>query len=93
MKIVGTMELPSRAEILARLAALRSGALSREDASAWAEHFVTADERGYHQRITDWAAWEALKWLMGADLNGGDRAYLHGEADFDDWAKSLASAP
>ncbi|MGB7656601.1 MAG: hypothetical protein WBL74_14095 [Novosphingobium sp.] len=85
--------IPSRAETLSKLEALANDLLSREEASRWAEEWVLADHvPGRDVQIDDWAVWESLKLILGADLDGGDRKYLHGREDFVAWAEALQSA-
>lgn len=85
--------IPSRAETLSKLEALANDLLSREEVSRWAEKWVLADQiSGVDVQINDWAVWESLKLMLGADLDGGDRQYLHGQEDFRAWAEALQSA-
>ena len=93
LKIVGSIDLPTRAEVLSRLEALAQGTSSPEATASWAVQFVTADERGLRQNITDWAVWEALKLVAGADIRRTSSERLYGPEDFQQWAAELSAAP
>ncbi|WEZ82275.1 hypothetical protein P6U16_14010 [Rhizobium sp. 32-5/1] len=91
---VSYVDLPSRVEVIERLTALAEGRSSPEDTAKWAWHWLVIDETpGFDVRIHDWAVWDALKLLSGADAHGWDRPYLYGEKDFVDWLKELTDAP
>jgi hypothetical protein len=93
MKIVGRIDLPSRDEVLTHIRGLRTGGLSPEQVSNWAAGYVTSDQKGIEPRIEDWAVWEMLITLQGADLHGGDRPHLYGAEDFASWEQELKAAP
>jgi hypothetical protein len=91
---VTTIELPTRSAILGKLSSLVDGDLSPEEASKWAETWVLADKTpGTSLRIEDWPAWEAVKLLLGADLQTEPGSYLHSIADFKGWLEALKAAP
>jgi hypothetical protein len=88
------LELPSRSEVLGRLQGLIDGAISAEEIEAWAEHWVLWDEiPGNVVATRDWAVWQTLKVLAGANLPNLDRTPLHSRHDFQAWADELKSAP
>jgi protein-disulfide isomerase len=72
---------PSREEVERKLQDLIAERITREDASAWASLWVTADNHG----IEDDAVWDAVSALWGADGPANDRPYLFGPDDFGAW--------
>jgi hypothetical protein len=72
---------PSREEVERKLLDLIEGRITREEASAWASPWVTADEPG----IDDEAVWDAVGALWAADGPTIDRPYLFGREDFEAW--------
>ncbi len=78
--------LPTRQDIAAQLCELIAGRKTREEVSAWAVQYI----RGDRPRVTDTAAWEALKTLGGADIRADLDHYLYDEADFKKWAEELS---
>lgn len=92
--VVTQVELPTRSEVLTKLAALADGSLSPGNAGKWAETWLHADKTpGTDVKIEDWPVWEALKLLGGADLQNEPGSYLHGPRDFQNWLESLRGAP
>jgi len=79
-------DMPSRKELIEKIADLRSGLVSREAISAWAAAYIDDDS----MRITDTVAWEILKNLGAVDLPaiGGD-GYLFQAPDFDLWLEKI----
>lgn len=78
--------LPSRTDIAIRLRHLIEGRQTRTEVSAWATTFVCGD----HPPVSDWAAWEALKKLVGADLIADTAGqYLFHDVDFKKWLDDL----
>ncbi len=65
----------------AKLVDLLAGTLSRERVAAWALQWVAADDPAIENDVV----WDALGWLAGADLDGGDSPYLYGPEDFRTW--------
>jgi hypothetical protein len=85
---------PSRAEVLGKLDELAAGAITREEASAWADEWITKEDvPGSEIRVRDEAAWEAVMALSGADTPDLDRSYLYDAVDFRGWADALRAAP
>lgn len=82
------MDLPTRNEIAEVVRGLLSGALTRGEASAWAEPWVTGNAR-----IADSAAWSALKLLAAADLVSTDRPHLYEAADYEACLTELGPDP
>ncbi len=80
-----TQPIPTRIEILEKLKALRSGSISRQDASKWATEIITND----HLEVTNFTNWEVLKRIGGADLISTDRPYLYEDCDFAAWEDEL----
>ncbi len=79
---------PSREEVRAKLAALLSGDVTRDEATEWAWQWVAADEPG----VSDKPTWTALNQLAGADAISLDRPFLFLEADFQSWLDELDSS-
>jgi len=76
---------PSRAEVEARLRELISGELGRDEATAWAMHWIAAATPG----VDDPVVWRALDNLAGADAVSTDRQFLFEEVDFRAWLEEL----
>jgi len=76
---------PSRAEVEARLRELISGALGRDEATAWAMQWIAAATPG----VDDPVVWRALGNLAGADAVSIDRPFLFEEIDFQAWLAEL----
>jgi hypothetical protein len=72
---------PSREDVEQKLIDLIAERITREEASAWASPWVTADDPG----IEDRAVWDAVSALWGADGPTTDRPYLFGREDFKAW--------
>jgi hypothetical protein len=72
---------PSRDEVERKLLDLIEDRITREQASAWASPWVTAEDPG----IDDKAVWDAVGALWGADGPTSDRPYLFGREDFEAW--------
>ena len=84
------LKLPERREVLAKLADLVEGRIAPADASDWANRWVLADHDPIVDvRIDDRAVWDALTQLSGADLDGGDREFLHDRVDYQAWLDQL----
>jgi hypothetical protein len=81
--MLAVMRFPSRVEVEEHLAALAEGRLSPEEVSDWARPFVVDDST--HPTPMDWAVWQGLEALIGADLRVTPNDYLHGVADFEKW--------
>jgi hypothetical protein len=75
---------PSREEVENQLLDLIGGAISREDASTWAEQWASDDEVEVDEGI-----WEALRRLHAADIPTTDRPYLYERIDFESWLSDL----
>jgi hypothetical protein len=78
------MNVPTRSDAAKVLRELLAGMITRSEASAWAIQWMAHDHR-----ITDRALWNSLVELGGADLVGGDRPYLYGDSDFQQWLADL----
>ena len=76
---------PSRAEVEARMRELISGALSRDEATAWAMQWIAAATPA----VVDPVVWRALDNLAGADAVSTDRPFLFEEVDFRAWLEEL----
>ena len=65
---------------------LIAGARSREDIASWASSVRAADDAEGIEfdppRAQDFI-WNALEYLMGADLRDGPDSYLHNREDFE----------
>jgi hypothetical protein len=78
----------SSEEVAAAFRDLLSGARSREDVADWASKVRAADDTEGLQcepPSAEAAVWDALEFLMGADLRDGPASYLHNEQDFEEY--------
>jgi len=75
--------------VLSRLEDLVAGRQTREEAANWAAEWVNDTD---DVKVDDFAVWEALTAILGADLISTDRPYLYGPSDFADWAERLRSS-
>jgi hypothetical protein len=80
--------LPTREETASVLRRLAAKSLSSEDASSWAVSILQNKDVS----VTDWAVWEALKNIGGADLRNPDGTYLYKIDDFSSWLADLLEA-
>ena len=78
---------PSREEVERKLLDLIEDRITREEASAWASPWVTADDPG----IEDDAVWQAIGSLWMADGPTSDHPYpyLFGREDFEAWLQEF----
>jgi hypothetical protein len=82
--------VPTRADVEAKLMDLIEGRYTREEASSWAELWLTKD---FEQNlIKDPMVLSALEALSGADMISTDRPYLYDEVDFRAWLDELRQA-
>jgi hypothetical protein len=88
-----TPPFPSRSTVIQRLSALAEGSLTREEAAAWAQHWLIADLEPRMMKVSDLAAWEAVKNIAAADMVTTDRPFLYEQADFAAWSEELRNAP
>jgi hypothetical protein len=91
VRVADRAKSPPRAEIVAVLNAVLEGGMSREDASDWAQPWIT-ESRG-PVRVEDEAAWRALTLLGSIDLPTTDRPYLYERVDIEGWRDDLRATP
>jgi hypothetical protein len=77
---------PSRADVRDWLNALLSGAVTRNEASAFAWYWFEKDG------IDDPIVWTAISDLLGAQTPTIDREWLYGESDFRSWLDRVEAA-
>ena len=83
---------PNRSVVLAKLAALAAGELSRDEAYEWAKLWVLADTNGQVD-FDDIPALEGIVDLMSANLQSEPGKYLYGPLEFHEWFEELRSSP
>lgn len=76
---------PEREEVVARLEALASGDVSREEVSDWAARWVRMET----SNINDQLIWEAVGTLSSADAKSAGGKYLYNEEDFQRWLNTV----
>jgi hypothetical protein len=82
-------EIPTRADVEAKLLDLIEGRASREEVSSWAQYWLHEDFEKGRDLFDDPVLLDALEALSGADLGGFERPYLHYEEDFRAWLDEL----
>lgn len=82
------MAAPTLVEVADQLRALLAGRITRDQASAWARHWLIADERD----VDDDVVWRALERLGAAQLPGSERDFLYYDADFHAWLDEVESS-
>lgn len=73
------MNAPSRSEVAEKFRELIQESASREEVATWAQKWVIADKPPRMEKDI----WDALQFLMSADLISIDRPYLYSTQDFE----------
>lgn len=80
----GHSNAPTKSDVVQKLQSLICGQLSRDEASNWADAWITRLDE-----IDDLQVCRAIDRLCGADAPSTDRPYLYNQSDFERWLSDL----
>ena len=82
-------DVPTRADVEAKLLDLIESRASREEVSSWAGYWLHEDFEKGRDLFDDPVLLDALESLSAADLGGYEMSYLYYEEDFRAWLEEL----